>query len=178
MTLAEVVAALALTAVLLGMLSQFLYSSISLWGKTDKVYRKQHQLKYIYQTVANDLGTVFSSGFLPEEPFQGEELSLKFWSETSDGLKYIGYRYDLEAKAFWRSATVWGGVPEERKLFTGILEWQFEYFEPEKRNWVLYWKPSFTGELPSLVKITAKTELGIMGPFIFPIETRRNEEEE
>ncbi len=178
MTLAEVLAALALTTVLLGMLSQFLYSSVSLWSKNDKVYRKQHQLKYVYQTIANDLGGVFSSRFLPEEPFKGEENRLNFWNESPRGLKYIGYRYDYEAKALWRSAGLWGSVPEERKLFTGISEWRFEYFEPKKRNWVLYWEPSFPGELPSLVKITAKSDLGILGPFVFPIEVRRNEAEE
>lgn len=178
MTLAEVLAALALTALLLSMLSQFLYSSISLWSKNDKAYRKQHQLKYVYQTIANDLGGVFSSRFLPEKQFQGEELRLNFWVEDSRGLECIGYRYDYESKALWRSSGFWGSAPEEQKLFTGVSEWRFEYFEPKKKNWVLYWEPSFPAELPSLIKITAKTDLGILGPFVFPIETRRNEEEE
>lgn len=177
MTLAEVLAALALTSLLLGMLSQFLYSSVSLWSKNDQAYRKQHQLKYVYQTIANDLGGVITSQFLPEEPFQGEELQLNFWSENYRGLEQIGYRYDYEAKALWRTAGFWGSAPLEQKLFSGISEWRFEYFEPKKRNWVLYWKPSSRTELPSLVKITAKTDLGVLGPFVFSIKTRRNEED-
>ncbi len=177
MTLAEVLAALALTAVLLGLLSQFLYNSVGLWSKNDKAYRTQHQLKYVYQTLANDLGTVFASSLLPEEPFQGEELTLDFWSENSRGLEQIRYRYDFETKALWRSAGFWGSEPEARKLFAGVSEWRFEYFEPSKRNWVLYWKPSYRTELPSLVRITAKTDLGVLGPFVFSIKTRRNEED-
>lgn len=175
MTLAEVLASLALTGLLLGLLSQFLYTSVRLWSKNDQAYRKQHQLKYVYQSLANDFGTVFSSRFLPEEPFQGEELKLSFWSENYHGLEQIQYRYDFETKALWRSAGFWGSEPEERKLFTGISEWKFEYFEPEKRNWVLYWKPSYRTELPSLIRITAQTELGAIGPLVFPIKTRRNE---
>lgn len=177
MTLAEVVAALALTSLLLGLLSQFLHTTVGFWSKYDKAYRYQHQLKYIYQTLANDFGTVFTSRFLPGEPFQGEELQLVFWSENHHGLEEIRYRYDFEAKTLWRSAGFGGSEPEGRKLFTGISEWKFEYFEPEKRNWVLYWKPSYRTELPSLVKITARTELGVVGPLVFSIKTRRNEED-
>ncbi len=175
MTLAEVLAALALTSLLLGLLSQFLYTSVRLWSKNDQAYRRQHQLKYVYQNLANDFGTVFTSRFLPEEPFQGEELKLNFWSENYRGLEQIRYRYDFETKTLWRSAGFWGSEPEERELFTGISEWKFEYFEPEKRNWVLYWKPSYRTELPSLIRITAQTELGAIGPLVFPIKTRRNE---
>ncbi|MGE5605160.1 MAG: hypothetical protein ACM3YE_05655 [Bacteroidota bacterium] len=177
MTLAEVVAALALTSLLLGLLSQFLYTTVGLWSKNDKAYRYQHQLKYVYQTLANDFETVFTSRFLPEEPFQGEELQLSFWSENYHGLEQIRYRYDFENKTLWRSAGFWGSEPEARKLFTGISEWRFEYFEPKKRNWVLYWKPSYRTELPSLVKITARTELGVLGPLVFSIKARRNEED-
>ena len=177
MTLAEVLAALALTSLLLGLLSQFLYTSVRLWSKNDQAYRRQHQLKYVYQNLANDFGTVFTSRFLPEEPFQGEELKLNFWSENYRGLEQIQYRYDFETKALWRSAGFWGSEPEGRELFTGISQWKFEYFEPEKRNWVLYWKPSYRTELPSLVRITAQTELGVIGSLVFPIKTRRNEED-
>ena len=177
MTLAEVVAALALTSLLLGLLSQFLYTSIRFWSKNDQAYRYQHYLKYVYQNLANDFGTVFTSRFLPEEPFKGEELQLVFWSENYRGLEQISYRYDYETKALWRSAGYWGSEPEAKKVFTGISEWKFEYFEPVKRNWVLYWKPSYRTELPSLVKITARTELGLVGPLVFSIKTRRNEED-
>lgn len=177
MTLAEVVAALALTSLLLGLLSQFLYTTVGLWSKNDKAYRYQHQLKYVYQTLANDFGTVFTSSFLPEESFKGEELQLSFWSENYRGLEQIRYRYDYENKTLWRSAGFWGSEPEAQKLFTGISEWRFEFFEPKNRNWVLYWKPSYRTELPSLVKVTARTELGVMGPLVFSIKTRRNEED-
>jgi len=178
MTLAEVLAALTLTVLLLGFLSQFLYNGITLWSRNDKAYRGQHQLKLIYQTLANDLESIFSGPFLPgEKLFQGEEQSLIFWSESGSGLKVIRYRYDSYEKTVWRSAGYWGSEPDERKLLTGITEWRFEYFEPKRRNWVLSWKPSFKTELPALVKVTAKTDLNKLGPLVFTIKARRDEEE-
>ncbi len=178
MTLAEVVAALGLSVLLLGMMSQFLFNGASLWSKNDQAYRKQHQLKFFYQTIANDLENVFTGRFLPEEPFKGEEYLLNCWCEEKNGLKQIGYRYDLQEKAVWRSSGYWGSPVEERKLFGGVTEWRFEYFEPQKSNWVLYWQPSTKTEVPSLVKITAKSDLGVIGPVVIPIKVWRNEEEE
>lgn len=177
-TLAEVVASLALSILLLGMLSQFLYSGASLWSKNDRAYRNQHQLKFIYQTIANDLENVFGGRFLPEETFRGEEYLFNCWCETNTGLKRIGYRYDLYEKAVWRSVGYWGGPAEERKLVSNVAEWRFEYFDPNKSNWLLYWEPTAKTKLPSLVKITAKTDLGVVGPVVFSIKSRRDEEEE
>lgn len=171
MTLVEVLASLTLTIFLLGMLAQFLKDGVGLWSKNDRAYRNQHQLKYVYQTLANDLEGVFTGRFLPDKPFQGEELRLVFWNESNDGLKQIGYRYDLETKAVRRWSGIWGGVPEESNLFSGVSEWRFEYYKPDKKNWVLEWNPSTDMELPSLVKITAKTDLGVLGPVVFPIKT-------
>lgn len=171
MTLAEVLASLTLTIFLLMMLAQFLKDGVGLWSKNDRAYRNQHQLKYVYQTLANDLEGVFTGRFLPEKPFQGEELRMVFWNESNDGLRQIGYRYDLEAKTVRRWSGFWGGDPEEINLLNGVIEWRFEYFEPNKKNWVLEWNPSTGMELPSLVKVTAKTDLGLLGPIVFPIKT-------
>jgi type II secretory pathway component PulJ len=178
MTLAEVVASLALSILLLGMLSQFLYSGAGLWNKNDQAYQNQHQLKFIYQTIANDLENVFSGRFLPEETFQGEEYHFNCWCESNSGLKRIEYRYDLQEKAVWRWAGYWGSAPEERKLYSGVSEWRFEYFDPKNCNWVLSWDPSTKTELPSLLKVTAKTDLGVIGPVVFSIKSWRDEEEE
>lgn len=174
MTLAEVLASLTLTIFLLGLLAQFLKDGVSLWSKNDRAYRNQHQLKYVYQTLANDLEGVFIGRFLPDKPFQGEELRLVFWNEGNEGLKQIGYRYDLETKTVRRWSVFWGGDPEESVLLNGVSEWRFEYFEPGKKNWVLEWNPSTAMELPSLVKITAKTDLGMLGTIVFPVKTYRN----
>lgn len=176
MTLAEVVAALGLSVLLLGMLSQFLFNGGRLWSKNDLAYQSQHQLKSVYQAIGNDLENAFIGRFLPEEPFQGEEYFFNFWCDSNEGLKRIGYRYDLQEKAIWRLFGYWGGVPEERKLFDNIAEWRFEYYEPKRGNWVLYWKSSTKTDLPSLVKITAKTDLGVLGPIILPVKAWRNEE--
>lgn len=178
MTLAEVVAALGLSVLLLGMLSQFLFNGGSLWSKNDLAYQSQHQLKFVYQTIGNDLENAFVGRFLPEEPFQGEEYFFYFWCNSNDGLKRIGYRYDLQEKAIWRSSGYWGSIPKEQKLFGNIFEWRFEYYEPNKGNWVLYCKSSTKTDLPSLVKITAKTDLGVLGPIVLPIKAWRNEEKE
>ncbi|NLY74816.1 MAG: hypothetical protein GX075_05895 [Firmicutes bacterium] len=179
MTLAEVLAALTLTVLLLGFLSQFLYNGVSLWSRNDRAYRGQHQMKLIYQTLTNDLEGTFSGPFLPgEKSFQGEEQSLTFWSESGSGLKVIEYRYDAYEKTVWRSVGFWGGEPVERKLLTGITEWRFEYFEPKRRNWLLFWKPSSRTGLPALIKVTAKTDLNTLGPLTITIKTRRDEEEE
>lgn len=178
MTLAEVVASLALSILLLGMLSQFLYSGAGLWNKNDQAYRDQRQLKFIYQTIANDLENVFSGRFLPEDTFQGEEYLFNCWCESDTGLKRIGYRYDLQEKAVWRWAGYWGSAPEERKLFSGVSQWRFEYFDPNKSNWFLNWEPSNKTELPSLVKVTAKTDRGVIGPVVIHIKSWRDEVEE
>ncbi|HYH01883.1 MAG TPA: hypothetical protein VEC37_02180, partial [Bacillota bacterium] len=93
-TMLEMVAALSLTALLLGILSQLLFSGVRLWSKQDLFYQQQHRFKFVYQTLYNDFSAAFASTYLPEPALKGDDAKVQLWSETENGLVQITYHFD------------------------------------------------------------------------------------
>jgi len=170
------VAALGLTAVLLGFTAQFLFNGIGLWEKNDYAYRRQRQLKIIYQSLASDLEATVTGRLLPETLLTGDENTLRFWREAPSGLRLIEYRYDLTAKTVWRSDAFWGEEPSERELVTKATKWEFEYYDSKNSSWQGRWNTDTAVALPALVRVTVATDLGDLGKMIFAIKARQEEE--
>lgn len=176
LSLLEMLISLTFTAVLLGVLSQFLYSGVRFWGKNDQAYRRLSQFKMVFQVTYNDLASAFAGSYLPEFSLTGDEYQLSFWKETTAGLVLVNYRYDSFKKIVYRSAGFWGSKPEENEVFTDIVSWRFEYYKPDQKNWLLEWKPERKDQIPSLVRITVKTKTTDLGSMVIPLKTWRPEE--
>lgn len=177
-TLLEMLAAITITAFMLAILAQFLFSGVRLWGKQDRGYQQQHRLKLIHQTLYNDLSTALAGNYLPEYSVKGDDAKLQFWSEAPTGLVQITYDYDREQQIVYRSAGFWGQVPQEIPLFKEITEWKFEYFEPKWKNWVTQWNPEQKMLIPALVRVTVHTKTGNLGAMTFPLKAWHEEDEE
>lgn len=165
-------------AIILGIMSQFLYNGIRLWSKNDRAYQRQHQLKFVYQTIASDLENVFPGPLLPENSFEGDEYRMSFWSVTSSGLKYITYEYDLSTQKVNRSVGLWGAEPEAKVLFSEIKEWKIEFFDDQTANWLTTWDPEAKSDIPALVRVTARSEKDNLGTMTFSIKAWHVEETE
>lgn len=176
MTLAEVIASLSFIAIILGITAQLLYSHIGFWERNDRSYRRQHLLKFVYQTLNSDLSSLFSGIFLPENSLTGDEYHLTSWIETAEGLKQIKYRYDLGSKSLLRAVGYWGSELEERELLTAVVNWRFEYYDAETGNWRTEWNPAMKTRLPSLIRVTVVTEKGNLGTISFEIQNKYTRE--
>jgi hypothetical protein len=177
-TLLEMLAAITITAFMLAILAQFLFSGVRLWDKQDRGYQQQHRLKLIHQTLYNDLSTVLAGNYLPEYSVKGDDAKLQFWSEATTGLVQITYYYDREQQIVYRSAGFWGQVPQDIPLFKEITEWKFEYYEPKWKNWVAQWNPEQKMIIPALVRVTVATKTGNLGTMTFPLKAWHEEDEE
>jgi hypothetical protein len=164
------VASLAITAVLLAVLSQFLFSAAGLWGKNDRAYRGQHQFKLIYQTVYSDLSAAYAGGYLPVAALAGEPTGLRFWKETPSGLQQVSYRFDPSQAKVFRSTGFWGGSAPETELFREIVAWQWEYYQPSTRNWLPEWRPGIGPGLPALIRLSVRTKTRNLGNMIIPLQ--------
>ncbi len=179
MTLVEVLASLSLLMVLLGVLSQFLYTDVRLWGKNNNAFERGYQLRVLSQTFHNDLGSMVSGAFLAEASLQGDDYHFAFWAVKPDGLVQIQYRYDPSAQKVFRSAGFWGSKPQEKLVFDRVEDWKFEYYRPKTKNWELYWKPDQNKtDLPSLVRVTAKIHNNHAEMLVVPLPVWRNESDD
>jgi hypothetical protein len=176
--LLEAIASLTLIALILGVMSEFLYNGVRFWARNDHAYQRQHQLQSIYQTFYDDLESAFSGAYFTENSFKGETEELEFWRETAYGLEQKSYRFDREAQQVTCSSGPWGVLSEDRVIFTGIKEWEFAYFDPATAQWVYIWNPSQRAALPALVRLTVRTALGGPGTLVFPINGGRTGEVE
>jgi prepilin-type N-terminal cleavage/methylation domain-containing protein len=176
-TLVEMLVAICISALMLGVLSEFLYSWTGIWVKNSRLYQKEQQLKIIYQTMDNNLKQLYPGAYLPDVAFQGDEDQFGFWQETKEGLIQVCYRYDAEKKSVFRSFGFWGSKPEAAALFTGITEWKLEYYHPTERNWLLNWEhQSFKKELvPALIRVSIQTKLTNRVTLTFPIKAWHQE---
>lgn len=175
MTLVELLASLSLLVILLAVLSQFLYSGIHLWDKSDRAYERRHQLRSISQILNTDLGQLVNSPFLAEPAFNGDEYGCAFWAETNEGLVQIKYRYDQQSQKVFKTIGFWGSKPLENELFQGIKNWKIEYFRPKMKNWELQWRPTSKNEIPALIRVTATMEKNSLGTLVVPIKAWHNE---
>lgn len=176
LTLLEVIASLSLLAILLGVLTQFLYAGLRVKEKTDQAYERQHLLKNFHQTVSADLASLVVGPYLPENAVSGDDYEMNFWQESNNGLLQIRYRYDLQEKRLLRATCFWGGKPEETVIFTDITKWKIEYFRFKTKNWLTVWKPSHKDEIPALIRFTLATKNADLGELVFPIKVWYNEE--
>jgi prepilin-type N-terminal cleavage/methylation domain-containing protein len=172
MTLIELLASLSLLAILLVVLSQFLYTSVHLWGKNDHAYERRHQLRLISQTLNTDLGLLVNSPFLPEPAIRGDEYDFTFWAATNDGLVQVKYHFDSQEQKVFRSEGFWGSKPAENLLLDQVKEWKVEYYRPKTKNWDLQWQPAPTlkNDIPSLIKVTITVGKNSLGSLVFPIK--------
>lgn len=174
-TLMEVLFSIGMTGVLLTVLAQFMISGIKLWERNDQGYRRQHQMKFIYQTVSDEVSTMLYGDYLPEYIISGDDYKLSFWRESRTGLILVTYRYDFNDHKVYRSEGFYGSTPGETVLFNDILNWQFEYYEPKTRNWLREWT-SDRKELPALIRITVKTKISNLGTLIIPVKAWHDNE--
>jgi hypothetical protein len=177
-TLLEMVAAMTITAFMLAVLAQFLFSGARLWGQQDCNYRQQHRLTMIRQILDYDLSSLLVGNYLPEDSVWGDGLKLQFWSEAADGLVRITYYYDPEQQTVFRLAGFWGQEAPEVPLFKEITEWKFEYFESKWKNWTSTWKARRKNEVPALVRVTAHAKTGNLGTLTFSVKAWHEEDEE
>ncbi len=157
LTLIEVLISLSLMALILGVLSQFLYSGVRVQNKNAQAYERQYLLKSLYQVFSSDLAALTAGPYLPEKAFLGKEYELSFWREDSAGLVQIKYRYSLPEKKLYKSIGFWGSAPEETVLFEGLTDWKFQYYQAKNKNWLLEWDPDLKEETPRLISISFKT---------------------
>lgn len=176
-TMLEMVAALSLTALLLGILSQLLFSGVRLWSRQDRFYQQQHRFKFVYQTLYNDFSTAFASTYLPEPAMKGDDVEVQFWSETEKGLVQIKYCYDHTEQTVSRTEGFWGQEVAAKPLFKEVQQWKLEYFEPEWKSWVADWDHGDKGKLPSLIRVSIATKSGDLGTMTFPVKAWRKEVE-
>jgi hypothetical protein len=177
-TLLEMVAAITITAFMLAILSQFLFTGLRLWSKQDRGYQQQHRLKLIHKTLYNDLSTLLAGNYLPEYSVKGNDTRLQFWSEASTGLVWITYNYDSEKQVVYRSEGFWGQEAPEIPLFKEITKWQFEYFDPKWKNWVSEWRPNLKITIPELIRVAVSTKTANLGTLTFPLKAWHEEDEE
>jgi prepilin-type N-terminal cleavage/methylation domain-containing protein len=175
MTLIELLASLALLVILLGVLSQFLYNGVHLWGRHDRAYERRHQLRVISQTLSSDLAALVNSPFLAEPALSGDEYEMSFWTEAKDGLVQIKYRYDQQTQKVFKSTGFWGSKPPENELLTAVKSWSIEYYRPKTNNWEQLWKPTYKNELPSLIRVTMQSKTDDLGTMVFPIKAWHKE---
>jgi len=171
----EMLFSIALTGILLAVLAQFLLSGVQLWGRNDRGYRRQHQLKFIYQTVSDEVSTMFYGDYLPDFAVKGDDYQLSFWRESTTGLILVTYRFDLNDQKVYRSQGFYGSTPEETVMFTDISSWQFEYYESETQNWLREWT-SDRKELPALIRITVTTADSNLGTLVIPVKAWHSQE--
>lgn len=176
MTLLEVLASLSLLAFILGVMAEFLYNGVRFWGRSNHAYQLQHELALIDQTFRNDLESAYVNRFLPGNAVEGKEDELTFWRETSTGLQQRRYRYDPEHQCLFRATGLQGAKPEENTLLSAVREWHFEYWDPETENWSFDWNPDSKTAVPTLVRVTVKTDTGDLGKLVFPIKAEAGEE--
>ncbi|HEY8463057.1 MAG TPA: type II secretion system protein GspJ [Bacillota bacterium] len=169
-TLLEMIAALSLTAFLLGILSQLLYSGARLWEHQSRSYQWQHQLRLVYQTLYHDFSNAVCGVYLPENAIKGDDLKVQLWGETPSGLYRITYQYDSATGTVTRTVGRWGEEAEAVPLFKGIKSWKLEYFEATWKSWVAEWDPEQKDELPSLIRVTLATKAGRLGTLTFPVK--------
>jgi type II secretory pathway component PulJ len=177
LTLLETLAAISFTAVLLGVLSQLLFSGVRLWGKQNFSYRLQHQQSLVYQNLLIDFERAVDRLYLPEPALQGDERRLVFWADTTDGLVRVMYQYQPEEKILYRSAGFWGQTPVETPVIKELRECLFEYYDSKTKNWVNEWNPERRDLLPRLIKVTATTKYGKLRDLIFALKPGDKEEE-
>jgi type II secretory pathway component PulJ len=177
MTLLEVVASLGILVILLAVLSQALYTGSRIWLKNGDAYQKQHQLQDFDTILAPELRSAYSNAFLPAPACTGADQEMSFWRETGAGLQQVTYYYDPAKKILYRRAGLWGARPEAKPLFTGLAVWQFEYFDPDGRNWQDDWKPTVKTALPALIRITAATTRTDLGTTVIPLEASHEEDD-
>ncbi|MGE5581344.1 MAG: type II secretion system protein J [Bacillota bacterium] len=176
LTLLEVIASLALMALILGVLSQFLYSSNRLKIKTDQAYERQHLLENFHRLMAADTLAICAGAYLPENAMTGGDYQITFWLENEAGLNQVTYRFDPQEKKVYRSASFWGSKPEEVPVLTGVTQWRIEYFQAKTKNWLTVWQPSRKDEIPALLRFTVATRSADLGELVFPVKVWYNEE--
>ena len=169
-TILELLFSLSIIGLLLAVLTQFLVNGVQLWERNDRGYRRQHQLKIIYQTTYNEISTMCGSDYLPKYLIDGDDYQLHFWRETAKGVVLVAYRYAFTDGKVYRSEGFYGSEPLETVLYNDITNWQFEYFEQSSRNWLREWK-SDRKELPALIRITAKTKDTDLGMMVIPVKS-------
>lgn len=176
-TMLEMVAALSLTAFMLAVLSQLLFSGIRLWNNQDHSYAQQHRFKFIYTTLYNDFGTILVGDYLPCAAVKGDDTKVKFWSDSGRGMVLVSYAYDPEIKAVRRWEGLWGQVEEPGvPLFKDVTSWKVEYYKTKYKSWVTEWAPDTVGEVPSMIQVTVKTKTGNLGTMTFPVKAWRKKD--
>jgi prepilin-type N-terminal cleavage/methylation domain-containing protein len=176
MTLIELLASLSLIAILLAVLSQFLYSGVRLWGKDDQAYERRRQLLVISQTLSTDLASLVNSPYLAEPAMKGDEYGFDFWRTTHDGLVQINYRFDQSEGKVFKSAGFWGSKPQENPIFTQVKEWKIEYFRLKTKNWESDWQPTDNKtDIPSLIRITFRVGTNNQEVLVIPIKAYHSE---
>jgi prepilin-type N-terminal cleavage/methylation domain-containing protein len=177
MTLVELLASLSLLGILLAVLSQFLYTGIGLWGKTDRANERNYQLRFISQTLNTDLASMVNSPFLAEPAISGDEYEVTFWSENDQGLVQVKYRYDESTQKVLKTVGFWGNKASENEVFQKIQSWKIEYYRPKTKKWESQWQPAYKNEIPALLRVTVilknKDQTGTT--LVFPIKTWHNE---
>lgn len=176
LTLIEVLVSLSLTAVLLGVISQFLYTGIHLKNKSERAYERQHLMKAIYQTVSNDISPLATGPYLPENALKGDQYELSFWRESNAGLHNIKYRYDPQTKKVYKAAGFWGSKPEETVIFDDISDWKFSYYDPKTKWHLSEWDLKLKEEIPSLIGISIKTKTADLGTIFIPVKVWHSED--
>lgn len=174
-TLLEMLFSIGLSGLLLVILAQFMLSGIKLWERNDGGYRRQHQMKIVYERLYEEVSCMLHGDYLPEYIISGDDYKLSFWRESGAGLVLVTYRYDFNDNKVYRSEGFYGSRPEDTVLFDGITNWQFEYYEPKTRNWLREWT-SDRKELPALIRITVKSKDSNLGTLTIPVKAWHSNE--
>lgn len=174
-TLIEMLGSLALSAVLFGILSQFVFSCGSLWVRNDRNYQQQHELKLVYQTLYSHLAQLYPGPYLPGKAVTGDTTQISFWQETNEGLLQVKYRYDSETQQVYYTQGFWKNQSQEISLFREIIDWQLEYYQATTQNWINHWESDSQNELPQLIRVRVRTKTSDLGVLTFPVKAWHRE---
>lgn len=177
LTLLEMLFAIGISAILLGVLAEFLYSGVRMWTKSDRAYQRQHELKYIYQVLQNELTDLVALPNLPGEILTGDGEQIKFWRQTSAGLVQVGYRFDRSELQIMKTEGFWGSTPGETVLFHGVTGWSIEYYQPRTKNWARQWDSGQSREIPALIRFNVTTKTAPLGSIVIPVKVWSKEAE-
>ncbi len=167
-TLLEVLVAITITGVIIGVVFSLFHQSLSIWEASQTHSSWQQQWRVLESKLTSDLQTIFVSPLGEDGLFIGEAQHLKWRQLKEDKLQQVVYSFDRQANKLVKKVVVDGQVVNQLEFFPDlkITRVKFSFNHEQVGYWKSNWNYSREEKLPTVIKVEVTADKVMLPPLV------------
>ncbi len=156
-TLLELLIAITITGIILGLVFSFLQQGLATWERVELESEADQYLRVLENQLRKDLQCIFYSELYNNNQFKGDYQELEWLIIEDETLKKVSYLTEYNYNQLTRRVIEMGDNYQDSEInyICGerLERVEFHFYDPQNDYWRGNWNLSDIGYLPSLVRL-------------------------